>query len=301
MFSTLLRIVKYGLVNFRRNAWLSTATVAILTMTLIVFAGLYLFNVLTNVIVASVQDKIDISVYFNTDAPEDEILRIRATLKDLPEVKEISYVSKDEALEIFKQKHADDDTISSALDQLEDNPLLASLNIKAHDTEEYSVIAAYLNNESIAPFVENVTYSQNAAVIERLGDILRTAQRGGIALTIVLSLIAILITFNTIRLAIHSSRESITIMRLVGGSNLFIRGPFLVEAVVYGLISAVVSVLIIAPMIYLISPYSSVLVPELDLWTFFVEKAPMLIVYQLCFGVFLGLISSSFAMRRHLK
>lgn len=301
MFSTLLRIVKYGLVDFKRNAWLSTATVAILVLTLIVFSGLYLFNVFTHTIIASVQDKIDISVYFKTSTAEDEVLRIRATLEDLPEVKEVAYVSKDEALNRFKEKHQEDDTIATALSQLDENPLLASLNIKARNPDEYSIIAAYLDNDSISPFVENVTYSQNATVIERLNSILKTARSGGIALTVFMSLIAILITFNTIRLAIYSGRESINIMRLVGGSNFFVRGPYLVEAIVYGIVATLISTLIMAPIIYLITPYSSILVPELSLWEFFTGNLGMLLVYQLVFAIALGLISSFFAIGRYLK
>lgn len=301
MFATLLRIIKYGLLDFKRNAWLSTATVAILVLTLLVFAGLYVFNVITATIITTVQDKIDISVYFKSETPEDEVLRIRATLDTFPEIKEISYISKDEALAIFREKHQEDDTISSALDQLDENPLLASLNIKANNPEEYSLIAAYLNNESIEPFVENVTYSQNATVIDRLNSILRTARSGGIALTIFMSLIAVLITFNTIRLAIYSSRDDITIMRLVGGSNFFIRGPFLVEAIVYAVIAAIISTAFLAPIIYFVSPYSSILVPEFDLWSFFIGNLVVLLAYQLLFGVLLGLISSFFAIGRYLK
>jgi len=301
MFSTIARIIKYGILDFKRNAWLSTATIAILTLTLIVFAGLYLFNIFTNTVITSVQNKIDISVYFKNDTAEDEILRIQSMLKTMPEVKEVEYISKDSALATFKEKHQSDQTITNALDQLDSNPLLASLNIKAHNTDEYSIIAAYLNNDSIAPFVSNVTYSQNATVIDRLGKILKTSKEGGIALTIFMALITFFITFNTIRLAIYSSRENITIMRLVGGSNFFIRGPFLVEAALYGIFATIVSMLIIAPILYFISPYSNVLVPELNIWAFFMHNILTLVIYQLLIGIGLGLISSFFAMRRYLR
>jgi len=301
MFSTLFRIVRYGLVSFKRNAWLSTATIAVMALALIMFAGLIIFNVMTRNIISSVQDKIDISVYFKTDTPEDEALRIQSTLQTLPEVKTVEYVSKDQALAIFKERHQEDTTISQAIEQLNENPLLASLNIKARDPDQYSIIAAYLDNDSIAPFVERVTYNQNATVIDRLTKILRTAQNAGVALTVFLSLVALLITFNTIRLAIYSSRESINIMRLVGGSNFFVRGPFLVEGILYGIISSIISLALITPVMYLISPYSSVLVPELNLWTYFLGYIVILFIYQLVFGIVLGLLSSFFAIGRYLK
>lgn len=301
MLTTISRIIKYGLQSFRRNVWLSTATILVMLMALLVFVSLILFNTVTSQIISSVQEKIDISVYFKSTSPEDEILRIKSTLESLPEVKSIEYVSKDQALAIFKEKHKNEETISQAIGQLSENPLLASLNIKARTPEEYKIVASYLNNDSVSPFVEKVSYNQNATVIERLGKILKTAENGGLALTIFMSLVAILITFNTIRLAIYSSRESVNIMRLVGGSDFFIRGPFLVGGILYGLIAAVVSLLIIAPIIYFIAPYGNVVVPDLNLWGYFTSHVFLLFIYQMIFGVALGLISSFIAVGKYLK
>ncbi len=301
MLTTLSRIIKYGVQNFTRNAWLSTATVLVMVLSLIAFAGLNLFNVTTKTIITSVQDKIDISVFFKGSTAEDDVLRIKSTLESLPEVKAVEYVSKDKALEVFKEKHQGDTTISQAIEQLNQNPLLASLNIKARNTSEYGVIDQYLKNDSIGPFVERVTYSQNQTVIDRLNRILKTAETGGLALTIFMSLIAVLITFNTIRLAIYSNRESISIMRLVGGSNFFTRGPFLVEGILYGALSAVISVFLVMPVVYFLSPYGTVLVPELNVWNYFTSHIFGIFFYQLLFGVLLGLVSSFFAIQKYLK
>lgn len=301
MLTTFLRIIKYGIQNFKRNAWLSTATIVVMVIALAVFAGLTIFNVTTTTIIGSIQDKIDISLFFKGTTSEDEMLRIKSTLETLPEVKSTEYVSKDRALEIFKERHSQDETISQAIDQLNENPLLASLNIKARNPNEYPVIADYIKNDSISPYVERVTYSQNSTVIDRLNRILNTAEQGGLALTIFMSLVAVLITFNTIRLAIYSSRESVTIMRLVGGSNFFVRGPFLIEGVIYGIMSAAISLILIAPVIYFVSPYMAVLVPELQLWSYFGSNLLSLFIYQLIFGVALGLISSFIAIGKYLK
>jgi len=301
MITTLTRIIKYGWQNFTRNAWLSTATIAVLVLALTVFLALILFNVTTRAIITSIEDKIDISVYFKGGTAEDDILNVQSQLKSLPEVKFVDYVSKDEALLAFKEKHQDDQTIYQALDQIGDNPFLASLNIKAYQPDQYKIISQYLDKDSIKPFVEKVSYAENATVIERLNKILTTAKRGGIALTALMALIGMLITFNTVRLAIYSSRESINIMRLVGGSNFFVRGPFLVEGVLYGLLSAVISVGIMTPVIYFVSPYGKVLVPEMDLWGYFVSHLVWLLLYGIVFGVALGLVSSFFAAGRHLR
>jgi cell division transport system permease protein len=301
MLTTFTRIIKYGVQNFTRNAWLSAATVLIMVLSLLAFAGLNMFNIATSAVIESVQDKIDISVFFKNSTPEDDILRIKSTIESLPEVKTVGYVSKDQAMETFKEKHKDDKTIAQAIEQLNENPLLPSLNIKARDTGEYGIIADYLKNDSIDPFVERVSYSQNQTVIERLNKILTTARTGGWALTIFMALVAVLITFNTIRLAIYSNRESITIMRLVGGSNFFTRGPFLVEGILYGALSAVISVFLIAPVVYFLSPYGTVLVPDLNAWNYFSSHIFTMFLVQLVFGVLLGFISSFFAVQKYLK
>ncbi len=301
MFTSLSRVIKYALQHFIRNIWLSTATIVIMVLALFVLAGLIIFNVSTKTIITSIQDKIDISVFFKAETAEDEILRIKSTLETLPEIKQIEYVSKEEALQIFKDRHADDATISQAVDQLNENPLLASLNVKANDTEQYPAIAAFLENDTISPFVEKVSYSQNATIIDRLNRILNTAEQAGYALIIFMSLVAVLITFNTVRLAIYSHKDNINIMRLVGGSNIFIRGPFLVEGIMYGILAAVLSLLLIAPILYVLAPYSNVLVPELNVWEYFTGNIVRLFIYQLLFGVGLGIVSSFIAVRKYLR
>lgn len=301
MFTSLTRVTKYALQHFIRNVWLSTATIIIMVLALFVLAGLIMFNVTTKSIIGGIQDKIDVSAFFKADTAEDEVLRIKSTIETLPEVKAVEYVSKEKALQAFRERHQNDQTISQAIDQLNENPLLASLNIKAQNTEQYGVIATYFENDSIKPFIEKISYSQNATIIERLNRILNTAEQAGFILIVFMSFVAILITFNTVRLAIYSSRENINIMRLVGGSNLFIRGPFLVEGILYGIVSALISLALIAPVIYTIAPYTNVLIPELNIWGYFSSNIIQLFLYQLLFGIGLGLISSFIAIGKYLK
>ena len=170
-----------------------------------------------------------------------------------------------------------------------------------HDPNEYAGIAEYLNKASFNSDFEKVTYAQNEIVIERLNKIITTAEKGGLILIIALAAIAILVTFNTIRLAIYSGREEIEIMRLVGASNSFIRGPYLVEGIMYGVIAAILSIVIAAPAVYFISPYIRVFIPEMNLWPYFLTNLFALTMYQMLFGVVLGLISSYIAVRKYLR
>ncbi len=301
MVTTLFRIIKYGLQGFWRNGLLSVATIVVLVLTLVVFEGLVLSSVITNSAITSLQDKIDISAYFKTAAPEDEILKIERSLRSLAEVRDVEYVSREKALQIFKSRHEDDPTIVKALEELNDNPLSAALNIKAKDPKEYNLIASYLENEQFKPVIDKVTFSQNQLAIERLVRIADTARAGGVAVNIVLALIAIIITFNTVRLAIYSNRDEIGIMRLVGASNAYIRGPYIVEGILYGAIAAAFVFAIVTPVVHASSQYASVFIPGLDLLAYFYGNFFSLFSYTLTLSIALGVISSSIAITRYLR
>ncbi len=301
MFTNLSRIIKYGFVGFWRNGWLSAATIAIMFLVLVGFGCLLIFSSVTNIFISDIQDKIDISVYFKTDTPEDEILKIKKALESLTEVKSIEYISRDEALKIFKLQHQTDDTVSQALEELSVNPLSASLNIRARELKDYSVIASYLGKEDFKNFISKVSYTQNVNVIDRLKRIKGIVEQGGFVMIVFISLIAALIIFNTIRLAIYSNREEIGIMRLVGGSNFFIRGPYLIEGMLYGFISGVLSVGIISLLVYYTAPYLKIFVPDINGWGYYTARLSGFFIWQLSFGIGLGIISSYIAVRKYLK
>jgi len=301
MFVKILRIIKYGFNNFFRNGWLSVSTIGIMVLALVVFESLILFNIIANGAVESLQNKIDISVYFKSNVAEDSILNIKRSLEGLTEVETVHYVSRDEALAEFRERHEGDEVIMQTLDQLDENPLLASLNVKAGDPRHYDTIAAYLDKPIFENVIEKATYAQNHIVIDRLISLVDTIQNGGAILTFFLSFLAVMITFNTIRLAIFSNREQIGIMRFVGASNNFIRGPYVIEGVVYGVIATVVAFLILIPFINFLSPYISNFIPEVDMREYFANNTMRLFLYQAFFGIGLGILSSVVAVRKYLN
>ncbi len=298
---TLSRIFKYGWQGFLRNGWLSASTIGIMILSLLVFEGLILFNVVTKRAIASLQEKIDISVYFKSNASEDFILNMKRSLEGLAEVKNVEYVSEDEALQNFKARHASDDVIIQTLAELDTNPLLPSLNVKAKDPKNYGSIASYLDNQSLKDSIEKISYAQNQVIINKLNSLSDSLRTGGLGLTLFLAFLSVMVIFNTIRLAIFSSSEQINIMRLVGASNSFIRGPYMIEGIIYGLIAAFVSFLIFIPFINMVSPYISNFIPEMNLKSYFGSQFLALLIYQILFGVGLGLLSSSIAIRRYLR
>jgi len=301
MFTIISRIFHFGAKNFWRNGWLSTATIAIMTLALMMFVGLIMFGVVTHAAANSIQDKIDISVYFNTNTSEDQILSIQQSLKGLSQVASVDYTSQDQALATFQKNHSSDQTISQAISALDTNPLEASLNVKAKDPSEYGAINSYLTSANLAPYIDTISYAQNQDVITRLATIVRDVNVGGWVVIVFLALVAGLVVFNTIRLAIYSNRDEIGIMRVVGASNSLVRGPYIVEGVFWGGIAAVVSLILVAPVFWFVSPYLGQFIPGLNIFQYFYTHIIQLFLYQLLFGVLIGMFSSFWAVQRYLK
>lgn len=301
MFLTLSRVIKYGLQNFKRNGWLGIATIAIMTMALFVLQSLFIFNVVAETAVSAVQNKIDISVYFKNTTAEDSILSLKKSLENLTEVKKVEYVSAEQALTEFKTHYQENTVVSQAVEELGENPLLPSLNIKAFNPKQYAAISAYLGGESLKPLIEKVSYAQNQIVIERLNNIIETVKGGGVILTILATLIAVLVAFSAIQMAIYTNRETISVMRVVGASNSLIRGPYIVEGILNGIAAGILSLILMFPLVFYASPYLVKFIPQINLLNYFSQNFVYLLFCQLLFGVVLGVFSSFVAVRRYLK
>lgn len=299
--TALKRVFKSGMVSFWRNRWISTATILIMVITLGLITSLFLVSVVANSILQDLEEKVDISVYFKLETPESEILKIKTELEGISDVKSIEYVSREMALAKFEESHQNNPLIIKSLQELGDNPLEASLNVKARLIDDYEGIASFLDSPRFSGYVDNVNYRQNQKVIEKLSSILNTVRKSGFIAILVLGFIAILVTFNTIRLTIYSMREEIGVMRLVGASNWYIRGPFIVEGVMHGLIASVLTIVFFYPLIWIISPKVAVFLAGIDLIGYFNSNFWSIFLLQTLVGVFLGIVSSLIAMGRYLK
>ena len=301
MFTTLKRVIISGMVNFWRNGWLSTATVLIMTVTLMVWTGLFLTNVALTSVLGVLGEKVDISVYFNLNTEESKILALKERLDGLGEVAGTEYVSSQRALEIFKKRHAGDDILIKSIDELSDNPLEASLNILAKDSAQYAAITDYLGQGEYKAMVSKINYTENKAAIDRLSNIIRVIRESGLAASVILAFIAFLVAFNTVRLAIYSNREEITVMKLVGASNRYVRGPYIVEGVLHGLVASLLALSVIVPGIGFIGPKLSGFLPEINLVQYLGNNFFALLIFQTIGGVSLGVFSSWVAIRKYLK
>ncbi len=301
MFLALNRIIKFGLVNFWRNGWLSTATVLIMSVTLSVWTSLFLLNVVLTSVLDTISEKVDISVYFNLDAKESDILSLKEKLTNLEEVKNVEYVSAVEALEIFKKRHSSDEILLKSVQELGSNPLEASLNVLAKDASKYESVSSFLNQNQFKNIISKVNYAENKVVIERFNNIIGVLRQSGAVASLVLALITFLVAFNTVRLAIYSSREEITIMKLVGASNWFVRGPFIVEGVLHGLVASAFAFMIIIPGVAALGPKLFNFLPDINLVNYLGDNFWPIFLFQTLGGIALGVFSSWFAIRKYLR
>ena len=298
---TLARTIKNGFLHFYRNGWLSLAVISILSLTLLIISILIVLSIATNIVIKSVQDKVDITIYFKNKVAEEKIIEFRSEILQYQEVKSAEYVSKEQALDSFKAKNADNVSILRAIEAVGENPLQASVNIKAKDPRNFSLIAEAIENSSYREHIADISYAKNKIVIERLNNILNAAKKIGVALAVLFSSIAILITFNAIRITIYSHRQEIEIMRLVGASNYYIRLPFIFEGAIYGIIASIVVMLLLFPIVKIVAPIVAGTISVKEVQDYFTNSFAIIFLIQLLLGTVLGVFSSFIAVRKYLK
>jgi cell division transport system permease protein len=243
--TTIWRVFLGGTNNFVRNAWLSAAAMAVMIITLTIVLFSVIANATFSYTVQTIRDKIDISVYLKdsvTDARRNELI---TDLKKIDNVRAINYIDKTSALKNYIALNKDNIDLQLAISQT-DNPLPASLQIKVKDADKFEPIKKYLEKAEIKALQSDVTsYSgDRKEAIDKIAKATSFIRKAGIVGVIVFALISVLIIFNTIQMAIFNRRDELSIMRLLGASKWYIRGPFLVESLFIGVSSAVISIVL---------------------------------------------------------
>jgi cell division transport system permease protein len=300
----LQRVLRSGWINFRRNGLVSYAAILVTTITLSVATGIFLAQAVLDSAITQVQEKVDIAVYFTVDASEDSILALQDTLQTLPEVSTTTYLSADQQVLNFRERHADDYLTLQALEELGENPFGGSLLIKAKDSTQYESIARVLEGDSDiarenASIIERINYSQNKLVIDRLNMLIDNINDIGFVATFILGLISIVIVYTTVRLTIYIAKEEIGIMRLVGASSRYVRAPFIVGGLLYGFFAFLISVAIFLPLTYFAGRHATDIL-GFNIYTYYLSNFFSIGGIVLLIGLFLGAVSSYLAVRRYL-
>ena len=301
----LKRIIRAGVLNFKRSGLVSWAAVLVVTITLSVITALILFQAVLHFSLSQIKDKVDVKIYFTDSAPEENILQLKSSLEQLPEVAEVTYTSADEELRLFRERHASDYPTIQALDELGDNPLPANLGIRAREVSQYENIASFLKTDGQAvlgspTYIYKINYYQNKLIIDRLNGLIAGAQKLGFLITLLLVLISIVITFNTIRLTIFISKEEIGVMRLVGASKMHVRGPFMIEGAIYGIIATLITLFLFLPATFWLGRNMTLFL-GINMYDYYLANFFQIFAILLLSGVVLGIISSFLAARKYLN
>jgi cell division transport system permease protein len=315
IFTHLKRIIRTGFINFWRNGFLSFSAVVVISLSLSIFGALIFSSAFGRALITEVKNKVDINVYFNLDSQESDIFALRKTIEALPEVQKVEYVSREQALTDFKEKWKDNGFIMQGLEEIGSNPFPAVLNIKAKEPSQYAGIASFLegknSSQNGADIVDKINYNQNKLIIERLGRIIPAIEKSGAIIAILFVIVAIIMVFNTIRLIIFTAKDEISVMKLVGASNFYIRGPFVVSGIMYGIFSAILTLLVLGGFAYysdsmLVRFAGSQNISDLASFSnvflsYFVQNFGQIFGIIMGAGIILGAISSYMAVRRYLR
>lgn len=303
---TFVRMCRYGINNFSRNAWLTIAATAVMTITLlVVFTTLAARNVLLDT-VGQISDKVDMSIYVKTDTSDADVKTIQQGLENLPNVRQVDYKSPADARADFAQNNKANSGALEALNEAT-NEFPGTFSIKLIDINNTSELQHFadtdptLKNDIDPKRAPSFAGTRRSAIVN-IGRWIGFAQTAGLVASIIFMAISSLIIFNTIRMAIFNRKDEIQMMKLIGADRNFIRGPFIVEAVVYGFIAAVVATGLGLGLLY--ASHDTLLnygISVEDTINFVTNYLALVVLAMIVLGGLIGTISSLLATRRYLK
>ncbi len=299
----LKRILRSGFISFWRNGYVAISSVMVLAVTLFVIGALMLGGAFLDSSLKSVQERVDISVTFKPEVSEDKILALKSSLELLPEVSKVEYTSRDKELENFQIRHRDNALLIQSLNEV-GNPFGARISIAATDPSQYESIARFIDSQNESgsadgAIIDQISFKRD--IINKLLGLIETSRTVGLAVSILLICLSILVTFTTISLAIYVSREEISVMRLVGANNSYIRGPFLIQGVIAGIMASFIAVTFLYPSVIWVRNTTAGVYGGINLVSYFVDNFAKVFLTLFLSGIMLGVISSFLAVRKYLK
>ncbi len=303
LFLSTKRILNFSWQHFWRNIWLSIVTMTIIILTLFSLTTLILVNAIADYAVNSVKETVDVSLYFDNTISTEAIQTLQGELTKLEELKEVKYISPDDALTQFKETHKNDPDIQAALAELDKNPLGGTLVLSAHTIEQYPAVMEKLKELKADQLAEKIDYNDHQKLIERINNFTAKLRTFVLALSIVFILVAILTVFNTIRMGIYIHRTEIGIMRLVGASNWFIRLPFIIEGLLYAVFGCLVFWGVLALVMHFTGDWVNGFLSGInfDIRAYLWSNVLNILGFEFIVIAFINMISAAFAMGKHLK
>lgn len=299
---SLFRAINFAFQDIFRNISLSMMTILILVLMLLSVNTLVIIKFFTLQATQSIKNQIDVSIFFSHTATDEQVNEIQSYIRSFPEVTEVKYFNKDEVLKNFRDQYADNKNIVASLDELGENPLGATMIVKTREPVDYQKIIKALSVPEYENVVMAKTFVDTEKAITRINNITVQVERFSVALTGLFAVIAFLIIFNTIRVAIYTQRIEIAIKKLVGATNWFIRSPYIIESIIFSVISVAITYGFLIFAASYIDPYIEVVFNKSSLLTeYFSSNIMMLFGGQFVAVLALTIFSSLMAMRRHLR
>jgi len=299
---SLFRIIKFSFQDIARNVWLTIVTITILLLALFSINTLLTVRVISDSAVVAIREKINISLYLKADAPENEILALKANIAGSDKVKSVVYVSKQNALDSFREKYKNNQSVLAALKELGRNPLSPSLTIIPSDFNQSENLINELKMID-NPIIDSRDFSDNTTVLNKINNITDQANKVGMFIIAIFILTSLLVVYNAIRVAIYTHRQEIEIMRLVGASNFFIYMPYMVSAFVYALLSILIVISVFYPFLSLLQPYLEVFFSgyNVNILSYFVDNFALVFGMQFLIVLLINVLASLFAVRKYAK
>lgn len=302
---TFNRIVHVGIKNFIRNAWLSVAATAVMVVALTIILSAFILNVTAKNAIAELSKNLKVSIYLLDDAPDISLRQLETSIRSTGIVDKIEFVSKEEARQKFTESFQQDDQLIEGLALAGSDTLPASFEISVTDLNRMPEIQSIANRSEYKNVVESVTLGKTDAkkTIDRAAAAQRYIISASIISASVFAVVSILIIFNTIRMAIFTRGEEIRIMKLIGATPNYIRGPFLVEASMYGIIAGIIANSAVYSMILSVGSKISNQAEFAATYAMFTKTSTvaLMLLSAIGIGIIVGIISSSLAMQKHLK
>ena len=286
--------------GFFRDGWLSFATVSVLVLSLYIMSVTVIFGIVVRGLVGEAEKTMNVSVYFETGTNGDTIRQIQAELQNARGIASVEYVTSDQALQQLRTSARGNDSIDKSLEILGENPLRPALVIHTEDSRQYERIVSELRASKFSSFIYDINYAKNKSVIDRLTKFIASVEKVGISLGAMFVFIAVLITYNAIRLSLYANRQEFEIMRLVGASNIYIKMPLLFEGVWFGVFAAIATFVLLLLTAQFVSPLVGEQVRQGTV-ALFLEHSVAVFLGLLLGGIVLGILGGWIAVRRYLK
>jgi len=295
----LFRILKLAWQNFWRNRLLSLAATLITSLTIITVITLMVLNFFADAFVEKIHNRIDMEIYLMDDAKNSDLQNLQNELESNADITSVTFISKAEALEIWRQKMANKPKLIDIV-SAEDNPLPASFKVKMKDPEKIKQLAADLKSKYGSETIEYISTENDQKIIDQIVNTTKKAKMAGYLLFALFLIISILIVFNTMRITIFTRREEIEIMKLVGATNTYIRWPFIIEALLYGIFAAAAS-LIGGYFILTFANPKILAYTGIDVLLLFETNGLLIFAAAFGLGIILSTAASMTAIRKYLK